>query len=355
MIELARQAISSRVFVAEARRDLEVTVEARHHQQLLVLLRRLRQRVELAGMNARRHQEVAGAFRRRRREDRRLEFEESGLLHPRTHRVDDGAAGHDVLVQLLAAKIEEAVLEPDFLGVFLIAEHRHRQFACLAQHFDLVDEDFDGAGRQFRIVSALGAAAHLAVDLHHPLGTQLLGETESLGIRIDHALRHSVVVAQIDEQQSTMVADTVTPAGQPDLLANVGIAEGAAGVGTITVHGNPGKRRQRAESRDIGANARAQGLPERRERGNRMVPDKLPYGGKKLNKNNARAAGRADRPLTVTGLALVLLDHDGRDAKGPGPHRENLRPRLAAFPQFGHLQTRLFKPGSGRRNIGDTP
>ena len=71
LVELARQAVGARVFVAEARRDLEVAVEARHHQQLLVLLRRLRQREELAGMDAARHEEVARAFRRRRRQDRR--------------------------------------------------------------------------------------------------------------------------------------------------------------------------------------------------------------------------------------------------------------------------------------------
>ena len=49
LIKLARQAVGARVLVAKTRRDLEVAVEARHHQQLLVLLRRLRQRVEFAG------------------------------------------------------------------------------------------------------------------------------------------------------------------------------------------------------------------------------------------------------------------------------------------------------------------
>ena len=128
LIELARQAVGARVLVAETRRDLEIAVEARHHQQLLVLLRRLRQRVELAGMDARRHQEVARAFRRGRRQDRRLEFEEALLLHPLAHGIDDRAAGHDVLVQLLATQVEEAVLEPYVLGIFLLAEHRQRQF-----------------------------------------------------------------------------------------------------------------------------------------------------------------------------------------------------------------------------------
>ncbi len=77
LIELARQAVGARVLVAEARRDLEIAVEARHHQQLLVLLRGLRQRVELAGVDARGDEEVARAFRRRCRQDRRRELEEA--------------------------------------------------------------------------------------------------------------------------------------------------------------------------------------------------------------------------------------------------------------------------------------
>ena len=63
------------------------------------------------------------------------------------------AALHDVVVQLLAAQVEEAVLEPDFLRIFLIAEHRHRQFAGRPQHLDLGDEDLDlrrSAGRDSR-------------------------------------------------------------------------------------------------------------------------------------------------------------------------------------------------------------
>ena len=47
------------------------------------------------------------------------------------------AALHDVVVQLVAAQIEEAVLEPDLFRIFLIAEHRHRQFAGRPQHLDL--------------------------------------------------------------------------------------------------------------------------------------------------------------------------------------------------------------------------
>ena len=80
LVELAGRPVGARVLVAEAGRDLEVAIEARHHQQLLELLRRLRQRVELARVQAARHEVVARALRRARRENRRLELEEA-LLH----------------------------------------------------------------------------------------------------------------------------------------------------------------------------------------------------------------------------------------------------------------------------------
>ena len=43
-----RLPIVPQILVAEAARDLEIAVETGHHEQLLVDLRRLRQRVELA-------------------------------------------------------------------------------------------------------------------------------------------------------------------------------------------------------------------------------------------------------------------------------------------------------------------
>ena len=237
LVELARQAVGARILVAETGRDLEVAVEARHHQELLVLLRRLRQRVELARMNPRRHQEVARALRRRRRQDRGLEFEKALLLHPLAHRIDDRAAGHDVLMQLLATKVEETVLKPYVFRIFLFAEHRQRQFAGRPQHLDLADVKLDRAGRQFRIVGSLGTAAHLAVDPHHPFRTQLFGILEGRRIRIGHALRQAVMVAQIDEQHAAMVANPVAPARQPDGLIDIAVAERAAGVGPVTMHG----------------------------------------------------------------------------------------------------------------------
>ena len=236
LVELAGRAVGAGVLVAKARRDLEIAVEARHHDELLELLRRLRQRVELAGMNARRHQEVARAFRARRRQDRGLELEEALLLHAPPQRVDDGAALHDVAVQPLAPQVEEAVFEADVLGIFLVAEHRHRQFAGRPQHLDLGGEDLDGAGRQVRVVGAGRARAHPAVDPDDPFRAQLFRGLEGRRIRVGHHLGEAVMVAQIDEQQAAMVADAVTPARKPDGGTDLLGAQRAAGMGTIPMH-----------------------------------------------------------------------------------------------------------------------
>ena len=213
LVELARQAVGARVLVAETRRDLEIAVEARHHQQLLVLLRRLRQRVELAGMDARRHEEVARAFRARGGQDRRLELEEALALHPTAHRIDDPAAQHDVGVQLLAPEVEEAVLEPRVLGIGLVAEHRQRQVAGRAEHLDLAHVDLDQAGRHLGVFRARrDACAPFAVDAHDEFRAQLLGVLEGRRIRIDHALGDAVMIAQVDEQHAAVVADAMAPA-----------------------------------------------------------------------------------------------------------------------------------------------
>jgi hypothetical protein len=161
------------------------------------------------------------------------------LLHALANRINDLPALDDVSMQPLAAQVEETVLKPYVLRIFLVPEHRHRQFTGRAQHLDSTDIELDRPGRQFRIVGAGGPPARLAVDPNHPFRAQLLGILERRRIRIDHALRQPVVVAQIDEQHPTVVADAMAPAGQTDRLADIALAKRAAGVGPVTMHGCP--------------------------------------------------------------------------------------------------------------------
>ena len=67
LVEIRRAAVGARILVPETRRDLEIAVETRNHDQLLEELRRLRQGIEPARMQARRHEEIARAPRGWRR------------------------------------------------------------------------------------------------------------------------------------------------------------------------------------------------------------------------------------------------------------------------------------------------
>src|SRR5262249_32142211 len=71
-----RLAVGTEIFVAEAAHDLEILVEAGDHQDLLEQLRRLRQRVKLAGINSAGDQVVASAFRSGARHERRFDLKE---------------------------------------------------------------------------------------------------------------------------------------------------------------------------------------------------------------------------------------------------------------------------------------
>src|SRR3984885_7357328 len=206
LVELARQAIGARVLVTEAGRDLKIAIEARHHQELLVLLWRLGQRVELARMNARGHKEVARAFGARRREDRGLELEEPLPFHPSTKGINDLTAQHDVLVQFIAPEIKEPIPEPRILRVRLVAEYRQRQIAGRPQDFDLAEVNLDEAGRHFEVFSARWALGPFTVNANHEFRAQPLRFAKGGRIRIDHALGGPVVVAQINEQQAAVIA-----------------------------------------------------------------------------------------------------------------------------------------------------
>ncbi len=139
-------------------------------------------------------------------------------------------------MQVLAAQIEEAIFEPDLLGIVLLAEHRHGQLGGRPQHLDFADIDFDQTGRQLGVLGAGRAHPHLAVDAHHPFGAEFLDVLEGRAVRVGDHLGEAIVVAQIDEQHAAVVADAVAPARKPHFLPDVALAKRAAGVSPIAMH-----------------------------------------------------------------------------------------------------------------------
>src|SRR5213594_4463685 len=230
LIELSRRAVGAAVLVAEAGRDLEVAVEPGGHQELLELLGRLRQRVELSGVYPARHQVVPGSLRRARREDRRLELDEARFDHPAPHRRDDAASQQDVPVELLAPQIEEAVAQARLLGKLGVGVDLERQGIRRRLHDQLGDRELDLAGRQLRVDRGGRARNDLARHGDHALEAQRLGDLEQRARAVEHALRDPVVVPEIEEQQAAVVALAVNPAREPNRGAGVLTPQLAAGV-----------------------------------------------------------------------------------------------------------------------------
>ncbi len=236
LIEFARQTVCTRIFIAEARRNLEVAVETSNHQQLLILLRSLRQRVELAFMNTAWHEEVARTFRRRSRQDWRRELIKADFSHAATHRGNDLCAAHDVLVQRFATQVEEAILEANVFRVIRLAEYWQRQFLSCGQNFDLGCEDFNIAGRQVGIHRFIGASLHFTIDANDPFTANGFSNLERWRIRISNNLSEAIMIANVDEEDATMVTDAMDPARQTDFRTNIRFAKGCAGMAAITVH-----------------------------------------------------------------------------------------------------------------------
>jgi hypothetical protein len=141
------------------------------------------------------------------------------------------------------------------------------------------------------------------------------------------------VVAQVDKQQTAVIA--VAPAGQTDLLTNIGFAERRR-CGNGNDAWKSWKTSSEVRIRECGEYPARAGFTRAKERGNRMVSSQT---AGKLNKNNESVTERTDRPLVVAVRALALLDHDGRHAECPGPDREDPGAGLAPLTDLRNLQT----------------
>ena len=176
-----RLAVDAQVFVAEAPRDLEVAIEPRHHEQLLIQLRRLRQRVELARMNPARHQVVPRALRRGFGENRSLHFEKAAIAQEFPRRLHQPMSQDNVLLQLRAAQIQVTVAQPQLLsGKRLAAHPRHgnRWGHRWADDLEALRPDLDVARWKLMVPHLGRACDDFAFDEHDALRSKRGGETD---------------------------------------------------------------------------------------------------------------------------------------------------------------------------------
>ncbi len=225
-----RLAVGTQVFVAKAAGDLEVALVAGDHEQLLELLRALRQGVELAGVDAAGNQVVARAFGGALEQDGRLDFDEVTRAQEVANELHGVVAQHEVALHALAAQVEVAVAQAGGLVYRVVAVDQERGGLGDVQHHNPVGQHFDLAGRQIGVLLSGRAAADHAGDLDDVLAThgRRGGEAFGRASRIDDDLGLAAAVAQVDEDHAAHVAPPVDPAGQGDGLANVVAAQFAA-------------------------------------------------------------------------------------------------------------------------------
>ena len=106
-----RLTVGPQVLVPEAAGDLEVAVEAGEHEQLLILLGRLGQGIELAGVDAGGDQIVAGTLRGGLGQDGRLDLQKALLVEVVPADLYDLVAQGDHALHVGAAQVQVAVLQ----------------------------------------------------------------------------------------------------------------------------------------------------------------------------------------------------------------------------------------------------
>lgn len=196
-------AVGAQILVAQAAGDLEVAVGAADHQQLLVELRALGQGVELAGLLAARHQELAGAFGGGGHEHRGLDLDEPLVLHGAADGGVDLGSDPEVALHPLAPQVEVAVAQPDHLvDVVGAPVERERRRLGGRQDLDRAVLELDLTGGQVVVDRSLGPLGDGAGDAQHVLAAHV-------GVVVHHALQHARVVSQVHERQVLAVLATL--------------------------------------------------------------------------------------------------------------------------------------------------
>ena len=118
-----RLTVSTKVFVTEAFNDLVVAVKACAHQHLFEELRRLRQSIEVAVVNTRGNQIVAGAFRSALGEHRSFDVDEAVLVKETAESHCSFVAELHIALHRQTTKVEHTISQTCGFGeIFVIKQ-----------------------------------------------------------------------------------------------------------------------------------------------------------------------------------------------------------------------------------------
>ena len=232
-----RLAVGAQVLVAEAAGDLEVAVEAGDHQELLVELGRLRQGVEMPGVDPAGDQEVAGTLGRAAAQDGRLDLEEVLLAHDVAHELAKAVAEDEDPLHVGPAEVEVAILQAQLLVGLGPVHLEGRRGRGVVEH-QLGGPDLDRAGLELGVLLAGKPGGDDPLDPDHVLVAELArsGLQLGAGVGLEDDLGDPVAVAQVDEDQPAEIAPGVHPAVEHNGLPDMVLRQFAAGMSPFQQH-----------------------------------------------------------------------------------------------------------------------
>ena len=118
------------------------------------------------------------------------------------------------------AQIEIPVFHPQVFVDGVVGVDAERRHLRTIENLQFVDADLDVAGSEPRVFGARGAAPYGAAQAQNVFVTQVLGIVEARVLRIENDLGNSLVVAQVDEDQSAVVAPPIDPTVELDVYGS---------------------------------------------------------------------------------------------------------------------------------------
>ena len=225
--------IRPQIFVAEAACDLVITIEPRHHQQLLKKLGGLGQRKKRARLGSAGHQIIPRALGCRPRQNRGFDIQETLLVEIATNARGDLCPGNQVLLHLRPTQIHKAVTQADVLTYRVVLVERERRRLCGVENLQAFTQHLYLPGGHIRIHRLGRARANAPCDAQHILAAHAVGALKMfLSVRIKHHLHHAFPVAHVEENDTTMVPATIYPATQRHRLIDQIFIDQAAVVGS---------------------------------------------------------------------------------------------------------------------------
>ncbi len=178
-----RLTVGTQIFVAEATGHLHVAVVAGDHQNLFIELRRLRERIKRAVLDAAGNEIVAGAFGGAAAKHGSFDIEKTVLVEVVAHFLDDAVAELQNALRFGAAQIEKAIFQSQVFAGQIGSGGQKRRRGRAVENGQLFHAQFNFARDEFWIGGAFGTTRHAAGDHEHPFATNGFGQFQIFGCR----------------------------------------------------------------------------------------------------------------------------------------------------------------------------